>query len=327
MLNVLLTVDTEIWPRHAGWPDQPLPKNQADFSRELAHDIDGHTSVGDFGLPFQLALLRRHGLKATYFIEALCAGRTGLPVLKGIVRQVLEGRQDVQLHLHTEWLSELDDAQLPTRHRQYMAQFSREQQAALIRKGLANLSAAGAPPVVAFRAGSFGANRDTLRALADNGIGIDSSYNRAYPCGDWGLSGALAHPARFGQVWEFPIAAFCDYPGHFRPAQLNACSVGEMRHALIAAASARWPVFVIVLHGFELLSHRHGSGLPTPDRLNISRFRQLCSFLDTHRTDFRTAWFHEVDLDRLRAPAASFIRSRPLDTATRVLQQAMSRFT
>lgn len=327
MLNVLLTVDTEIWPRQTGWPARPLTPDKTDFSHELATDIDGSTSSGDYGLPFQLRLLRRHGLKATYFVEALFAGRVGLPALAAIVGQVKAGGQDVQLHLHTEWLGDIRDAQLPTGHRQYMAQFSREQQALLIRKGLANLALAGAPAVKAFRAGSFGANRDTLRALADNGLAIDSSYNRAYPCGDWGLAEALQHPACFDKVWEFPVAAFSDYPGHYRPAQLNACSFGELRRALLDAAEARWPAFVIVLHGFELVKHRRRRAGPQPDHLNIERFRQLCAFLDQQRARFRTVLFHELEFDQLRAPARATIRSRPLDTARRLMQQGWSRLS
>lgn len=326
MLNVLLTVDTEIWPRQADWPARPLAPDKTDFTHELASDIDGRTSAGDFGLPFQLRLLRRHGLKATYFVEALSAGRVGLPALSAVVGQVIAGGQDVQLHLHTEWLGDLHDAQLPRVPRQYMAQFSREQQAILISKGLANLASAGAPAIKAFRAGSFGANRDTLRALADNGLTIDSSYNRAYPCGDWGLTEVLQHPARFGTVWEFPVAAFSDYPGHYRPAQLNACSFGELRQALLDAADASWPAFVIVMHGFELVKHRRHHAGPQPDRLNIERFRKLCAFLDQQRGRFRTVLFHELEFDQLRAPMSAGIRSRPLDTARRLLQQGMSRF-
>lgn len=35
MLNVFLTVDTEIWPFVAGWPVNALPPSKSDFSAEI----------------------------------------------------------------------------------------------------------------------------------------------------------------------------------------------------------------------------------------------------------------------------------------------------
>ena len=65
-----------------------------------------------------------------------------------------------------------------------MADFSLDDQKRLLAVGRDLLTDAGAPPPTAFRAGNYGANDDTLRALATLGFTWDSSFNPAQLGGD-----------------------------------------------------------------------------------------------------------------------------------------------
>ena len=77
-MHVILTVDVESYT--------------GDYEREVWAD--------GLGLPFILDACRRHGVVATWFVEALGATRWGRAPLRRIVEKLrLEG-QDVQLHLH-----------------------------------------------------------------------------------------------------------------------------------------------------------------------------------------------------------------------------------
>lgn len=324
-LQVYLTVDTELWPNLPGWPSCGLPAEKDNFDDEVAADVHGLSTRGGFGLPYQIGVFNRFKLKATYFVESLFASRGAIHTLAHIVDLVQGGGHEVQLHLHTEWLGELSDPSLPSQATQYLCELTLEQQSALVRKGLDNLTRAGAAPIHAFRAGSYGANLDTLRALARNGIGIDSSYNPSYLVGDWnGL--AIAGPQLIEGVWEFPIAAFRDFPGHLRHAQLCAISFAEMRHALERAWYAGWHAFVIVLHSFELV-RRHGPHrLPTPEQQVIRRFEQLCAFLDAERGRFHTTQFSRFSAAAAPPPARHTPpRSHLPRTADRYVQQLWSR--
>src|SRR4051794_33132917 len=173
MLNVFLTVDTELWPYAADW-------RTAGLSRDFKRDIDGATADGEYGVPYQVRRLSEHGLKAVFFVEALFAGAAGLEPLRRIVDMVQEGGQEVQLHLHPEWLRWLDPSPLPGRFGDNMKDFTTDEQALLIARGLENLRAAGARDVCAFRAGNYGADLNTLHALARNGVRFDTSYNFCY---------------------------------------------------------------------------------------------------------------------------------------------------
>lgn len=246
MLNVFLTIDTEIWPLSQGWPVKALPPDKSSFNEEIAAYIYGTTTQGDYGLPFQTHLLKEYGLKATYFVETLFSNRAGVATLTNVVSLIQNHGHEVQLHLHTEWLSEIRDPEIPTQFKQFIHQSLLDEQTALIRKGVRDLYAAGVQNVQAFRAGNYGANLDTLHALSRNGILYDTSYNPCYlksGC-DIHTNQLLLQPAKIDEIWEFPISYFQDYPGHRRHAQLCACSFYELKTALLDAWKAGWFSFV-----------------------------------------------------------------------------------
>ncbi|MDL1864578.1 hypothetical protein FBQ90_05145 [Betaproteobacteria bacterium PRO5] len=328
MLNIYLTVDTELWPYSEGWPVRALPPDKTLFDEEIAACFYGKTFQGEFGLPFQIEQLNRYGLKATYFLEPLFADRAGSNHLADVVDLIQCNDQEVQLHLHTEWLSEIHDPAIPSRFKQYMHQFTLDEQVAMIAKGIRSLQAAGVKNIHAFRAGSYGANRDTLRAAAQNGLLFDSSYNPCYLGEDCkiDLDEQTLQPLKVEGIWEFPISFFQDYPGHQRHTQLAACSLGEMRTALLDAWRAGWFSFVIVLHSFELVKGRAAGVLSLPDRLNIDRFCRLCKFLADHTDKFRTALFSELDPEAIpEIKPMKVLRSRPYHTAIRYAEQIFSR--
>lgn len=328
MLNVFLTIDTEIWPFSPGWPVQPLASDKLSFSEEIDTYLYGKTSQGEYGIPFQIATFNRYGLKATYFLEPLFADKVGVACLAGVVSLIQRNGHEVQLHMHTEWLSEISDSSIPAKFKQYMHQFSLDEQTSLIAKGMKNLQAAGVKEIHAFRAGSYGANLDTLRAALNNGLLFDSSYNFCYLGLDCKIcpDALLLQPQKIEGIWEFPISFFQDYPGHYRHTQLAACSFNELKTALLDAWEADWFSFVIVLHSFELVKGKAASALSLPDKININRFRLLCEFLAAHPDKFRTALFSEIDVERIpKINAATPLRSRFHHTAKRFVEQGIAR--
>lgn len=328
-LDVFLTVDTEVWPFAIGWPTTALPANHGSFAREVRGYIYGDTPDGQFGLPYQIETLRRHGLSATYFVEPLFAARAGMHHLREIVDLVQSGGQEVQLHIHTEWLGELHDPCLPAGFRQHIRQFTEAEQALIIDKGIDLLGACGASDLRAFRAGNYGASFATLRALRRCGLHFDSSYNASYlgsAC-DMPTPRYLLQPREIDGIVEYPVSVFADPIGRLRHAQLCACSFGEMRESLLKARKAGWTSFVIVMHGFELVKQVRNPAKRRPDWVNVRRFEELCRFLAGHRDQFSTRVFSELPVDRPpTAPADALQRVSPRHTAWRMIEQAASRW-
>lgn len=322
MLNVLLTIDTEVYPLHPNWREENL-------AADLARDIDGQTDQGNFGLSFQLELLRAHNLTASFFVESLFASAVGPAPLAKIVDQIQSAQSEVQLHLHPEWLAWTDHPALPAHGRHELRQFTAAEQSTLIAAGLTNLAAAGSKTIRAFRAGDFAANRDTLTALNQNGLVYDTSYNPCYPNSLADAQELLSsvQPTHVEGLHEFPVTFWKDRLGNTRHAQLCRSSSAELQGALLAAHRANWHSFVIVSHSFELLKNRRQRiSNPAPDHIIVHRFKNLCRFLDDHRDKFRTCGFN--DLDPAELPETLHekpLRSPLRRTFWRVAEQAYRR--
>jgi hypothetical protein len=325
-LNVFLTIDTEFSPRdfHA---------HNGAIAALVDRDIDGITPEGRFGIGYQMDRLEAHGLTAVFQVEALSASAIGMETLKRVVAEVQSRGHEIQLHVHAEWLGALTAPDLPKFRGRNLVSYTEDEQARIIGRGLRNLRDAGAKAVTAFRAGNYGANRDTLRAVARNGLVYDTSLNVCYLDPAWnrecGSGRMLTRPALIEGVREIPISFFVDWPGHCRPAQLCACSSAEMKHALDQAWTRGWSSFVIVSHSFELIRRpKTPSGPTMPDRLVIRRMEQLCAFLAAHPDKFRCAGFGDVDPATVGPPAPEDpLRSNLGLTMARMAQQLSSRWS
>jgi len=317
MLEVFFTVDVEVWCE--GWHniDQEFPEAFRKY-------IYGPTPKGNFGLPYQLKTLRDHGLESVFFVEPLFSTRFGGQALAEMVELVSESGQEVQLHLHPEWVDESRVPLLEEVHakRQHLRYFTLEEQTTLIAKGAELLRQAGASDINAFRAGGFAFNRDTLSALAANGIPFDSSYNASMFGVDSGVMPGVTvvEPVECGGVYEYPMTVFNDGTGSLRHAQLTACSFQEMEGLLWQALNSGRSAFVILSHSFELL----GQSKDRPDDVVVKRFQKLCAFLDKNRDVFRTRGFHGLKPQlALKQPVP--LTSPIWKTGGRVLEQAYRR--
>jgi hypothetical protein len=282
MLNVLITVDVEIWC--GSWDD--LDRRFPDAFRRY---IYGPTPSGQFGLEYQLRALSEHGLVGVFFVEPLFATRFGTEPLAEIVDLINRYGHEVQLHLHPEWASESISPVLPRipGKRRMMAEYSLDEQVQLIRTGKFLLEAAGARPVTAFRAGSFGMNLDTLSAVKACGLAVDFSYNACMGGSSSGLLPGVVvnEPTMYEDVLEVPLTVFADGLGALHHAQIGACTLTEMRDLLDQAQVAERAAFVILSHNFELLNKRKSD----PDPIAMRRFHGLCEFLAVRPSAFRVA--------------------------------------
>jgi hypothetical protein len=317
MLKVFLTVDVEIWC--GGW--DALDRS---FPEAFRRYVYGPTRSGEYALPYLLALLEAHGLDGVFFVEPLFAGRFGAAPLAEVVGLIRDKRQEIQLHLHTEWADEAKRPLLPhvREKRQHLRHFSRAEQMVLLQAGKALLEQAGAPAPTAFRAGSFGFNLDTLSALREVGIRFDSSYNATLLGADSGLmpGSVVCEPLCHDGVHEYPMTVYFDRPGHLRHAQIGACSFRELEGLLWQALEQGRQAFVILSHNFESLNRSKDA----PDAVVAGRHRALCRFLDRNRDSFRTCGFRDL------SPAAAATQPAPLRSASwktglRFLEQAYRR--
>lgn len=314
MLKLFITIDTEY---SAGLYKGPALSSLAD---NYQHSIACETSKGEAGIRHQMDILDRHGLKAVFFVDPLPALIWGPRATADIVEPILARGHDVQLHLHTEWLAFAKSNPLGNSTGQNIKDFTLAEQQQLIGIAIDLLVEAGAPRPVAFRAGNYGADDNTLRALAHHDISYDSSFCPGIANSDCTISLADNHylPTEHCGVIEVPIGAIQSLRGGKRHGQLTALSVREMKAALSHAADQAMDSFTLVSHSFELLSRDRKRINSIVDR----RFRQLCRWLGS-QTHIETATYRRSPPIVPERETASLLPHSPVRTAERMAQQAI----
>jgi len=206
--------------------------------------------------------------------------------------------------------------------RQFLKNFSEEDQRFLVGFAAQLLTRAGAQRPRAFRAGSFGFNADTLGALESNGLVVDASYNATLHGPESGVSPGtmLIDSCRIGQIYELPMTVFMDGTRRMRHLQLTACSWQEMEQVLWGALHAGLRSVVILWHGSELLDRSR----KMPNPFVVARFRKLCEFLGRHRESFKVRNLDEWT-PRDGAASTAPIAVGPWPTAIRLYEQVLGR--
>jgi hypothetical protein len=289
MLNVFFTVDTEIWCDKWETIDE-------EFADAFLRYVYGPTSKGNAALPLTFDILNEHGLTGSFFVESLFAHHFGLEPLQELTGLIQNAGHEVQLHLHPEWVNEAKTPifEQEEMRRPYLRDFTLEQQTLLVKHAKNTLLQSGVESINAFRAGGYGADRNTLRALAANDIQIDTSYNPADPIGiaDISPDKLLLQPSLIDGITEYPVTVFGDKnPRSLRPMQLTACSYTEFETILFHAVEHEWDSVVIVSHNFELMT----PGLQRLDPIILSRFKRLCKLLSNHPDLFTVRGFNGLE--------------------------------
>ncbi|MFL9923599.1 hypothetical protein PQR62_04955 [Herbaspirillum lusitanum] len=316
-LDVFFTVDVEIWCN--GWHDL-----DARFPQAFRNYVYGNPNGGEYALRYKLQQLRDHGLLGVFFVEPLFATRFGLGPLEEIIGLIREHGQEVQEHLHTEWVCESHQPLIEKAQprRQFLRQFTLQEQTALIGAGKELIEHAGGGVVNAFRAGSFGFNRDSLSAMAVNGIRFDSSYNSTMFGPDSGVMPGqdVFEPIACDGVYEYPMTVYNDGSGKLRHVQLAACSNLELEGLLQQSLAAGRKSFMMLSHNFELLNAARNRA----DPIMIRRFARMCRFFADNRDRFPLRGFHDLEPATV-VTQPPVLTSPRWKTGHRIVQQALRR--
>jgi peptidoglycan/xylan/chitin deacetylase (PgdA/CDA1 family) len=272
MTSVYITIDTEYSA------DLYRRRPSSDRTENFNRSILGVTAEHDVGIKYQLDAFDHYGLKAVFFVDPMPALVWGTEAITDIVGPIVERGHDVQLHVHSEWLDFAGDQNPVGGHTgKNIKDFNFDEQCILLDYAMRTLISAGAPRPTAFRAGNYGANDDTLRALAQIGIRYDTSHCPGISKSDCeiSLSEVVRAPIEHCGVIEVPIGCIESYGGTLRHAQLTALSDAEISAAIRFAHANNAGSFSLVSHSFELLSR---------DRSRINhiikhRFHRMCAAL------------------------------------------------
>jgi hypothetical protein len=283
-IHVCITVDTEF----------SIGGAFADPARRpvgLPHvwcPVRGHSQ----GLDFLLRTFARHGVQASFFVEALNRHYFRDDPMRDVARHIARAGHEVQLHAHPCWSV--------FRHADWFERVAaqprqddfagRADVAALVDNAIGFFRAWGLPGPQVFRAGCLQHDDGLYRALAAAGIGFSSNvglgiFRSGAPHYELYSGRHLRHGVR-----EFPILSFCDAAvgarRHLKSLTVAGTSFAEMRHLLVQAHARAIDPVVILTHPFEYV---HGTDGRYTDlhHINRRRLEHLCTWLARHPERFR----------------------------------------
>src|SRR5438874_9068852 len=152
--KVLITIDTEV--------------RTPDRHDAFDHDVLGQSKSNSRGAYWIADQLKTYGFTGVFFLDVYGRGRFQGAPYRELCERLLEKGQDSQLHTHPD--------QMYDPKRRSMHEYSLAEQSRIVRDGVALLKDWTGKSPIAHRAGGYGANEDTLKALQANGISLDSSF-------------------------------------------------------------------------------------------------------------------------------------------------------
>ncbi len=297
-VNVFITVDTE----HSigGAFRDPRLKPVGNEKRVLGR-------IGDkaYGIPLIMDIADDCNVLITFFVEVLNKHHFGEAESREVCRYIIDRGHDVQLHLHPNYLNFTRPNPGELYFRDNMFSYELEKQIELIKQGKELLVKYGVSHPIAFRAGNFGADTNTLIALKECGFFVDSSYNKYYlgnmcKLGDLKINDAC----KVQGVWEFPITNFQEVPlwkhNRTRPLDINGVSFCEMQRVLEQAPNCGLKNITVLLHSFSFIKPKDVQYNKAKPRWRIiKRFKQLCEYLRSHSDIYRVRTFGSLTKEEL----------------------------
>ena len=288
MTKVFITIDVET---SIGGAFQDINLSPVGPKKRIWGEIKGKF----YGIPLIMDILESFDLKGNFFVETFSSFYFGYQELKEICKSILKRGHDVQLHIHPNYQTfKHKDWKINVQNKKifsdFLTDYTLKEQKAIIREGKKILNKCGINPV-AFRAGSFNANLNTLKALKENSIPFDFSYNVSFLNKTCFLEslGKRNDAFKINSLIEIPVTN-CLQIKSLRNFDVCALSFLEMKYLLDKFKLKRQKTITFVLHSFSFIKNRDIQYKKvTPNKIVIGRFKKLCNYLKENRSFFETS--------------------------------------
>lgn len=187
MAQILVTIDTEIGE---------LGKNRTDAFEVF---IEGKIDHREVGYKFIMDILEKYSIKGEFFVDIYPYKKIGEDKFTTLCQNIIQRGHNIQLHTHPS--TGFDEKRI------YMYQYSLEEQIEILQLGKQKIKEWTGKNPIAHRAGGYGINENTFKALERVGIQYDSSYfygneNCKLQCD------VKNKPFKVSNVTEIPITVF-----------------------------------------------------------------------------------------------------------------------
>lgn len=274
MKNVIITIDTE---GHDG--DDPIE-----------HLIWGKTTNNnEYGINRIMDICENFSVKVLFFVDVAEAWDYGKEKIAHVIKHIRNRGHDVGVHIHPDHMAD--------RNRLFLWEYSKEEQREIITK-CTNLfiEITGERPI-AFRAGKYGANMDTLEIL--NELEYKFDFSQFYGQKWCGINPPVCFslPIKYKNIIEIPVTIFKSMQfGNLK--RFDKVDVVmdpiEFRHIMDRIANDKRNIIITLFyHSFSMLNWRENPNEPS---LNIKEERKL---IDALKYIFESKDFEFVSLSYL----------------------------
>lgn len=280
MKKILLTIDTE----------GPIG------SDPIRYQIWGEVGENKFwGIPRIIDICNQYNIKGLFFVDIAEAWHYGDNKIKDVMDYIIEHGHDVGVHIHPH--------HMPNENRQFLYEFSREEQYNIIKKCTDKFFDMTGTFPKSFRAGKYGANRETLDILDELGYKYD--FSEFYSQKWCGIKPEVAYilPQKYKRLIEFPVSIYKSFeiPKIYkRYDKLEITSnTNELKYVLKEySKTSNNEVITLFLHSFSFIHFLERPDKPTINKKNEKNAINLLKFL-TCSDKFE--FISEIDLEKLNA--------------------------
>ena len=253
--KVIVTIDTE---GHKG--SDPIDKL-----------IWGNTKDGKFGIERIMDEFEKIGARILFFLDFAEAWDYGKDNVKDVADCILSRGHDIGVHIHPDHMAD--------RSRLFLWEYTYEEQEQIIKKCTDLYEKIVGRKPLSFRAGKYGANRDTLEILSNLGYRYDfSEYYGQKWCG---ITPAITvnSPVKYRNLVEFPVTMhrslkFLSY-SRYDKIDVESMLPGELRYALDQVTRQEFPVVVtLFLHSFSLMEWAQNPDNPVSSTEKINKLQE-----------------------------------------------------
>jgi len=189
--KIIITIDTEV--------GETAKNFDGGFEKLVMGEIDGEF----YGVPKIMDISEKYGFKCEFFVDVYEYKKFGEEKFKKLCQDIDKRRHGVQLHTHPSYAYD--------KNKINMHQYSLEEQIKIIKDGKELIKNWTDKYPIAHRAGNYGANDETLIALKENSIFVDSSF--FYKHSNSKIKAPTINtPILYRDVLQFPITVDRKFP-------------------------------------------------------------------------------------------------------------------
>lgn len=239
---------------------------------------------GTEGLTDILTILSSHQVKATFFAEVLNSYYFGNSKMLKYVQQMVEYKQDIQLHTHPCWLIFKEkNWQDKISSRLVCDDFDgtcKKDIVKVLSECLDIFKQWDVPRPVAYRAGNLHPKLALYDALDELGFTVSSSVDLPIYVPKEPQLRTCNKAIDIHNITEFPVTSFKSMGVREKALTITGCSFMEMKKVLTESLKKDTSPIVILSHVHEFIKKQPISGKVVKNKVNLNRLNQLCQFIN-----------------------------------------------